>query len=44
MAQASDDIARLVPIWMNSWPMVKGVSPRVYEQLAHRSGAAAPQG
>jgi predicted permease len=29
--QASDDIARLIPIWMNSWPMVKGVSPRVYE-------------
>jgi putative ABC transport system permease protein len=31
IAQASDDIARLVPIWMNSWRMVKGVSPRVYE-------------
>ena len=30
--QASHDIARLVPIWMDSWPMVKGVSPRVYEQ------------
>ena len=44
MAQASDDIARLVPIWMNSWPMVKGVSPRRLRAVAHRSGAAAPQG
>jgi predicted permease len=32
MTQAGHDIARLVPIWMNSWPMAKGVSPRVYEQ------------
>jgi putative ABC transport system permease protein len=32
IAQASDDIGRLVPVWMSSWPMTKGVSPRVYEQ------------
>jgi predicted permease len=29
--QASADIARLVPIWMTSWPTVPGVNPRVYE-------------
>ncbi len=30
--QASADIARLVPVWMTSWPMVPGVSPHVYEK------------
>ena len=30
--QASSDIARLVPVWMNSWPTVPGVSPKVYEK------------
>jgi predicted permease len=32
LTAASADIARLVPVWMNSWPMVPGVSPRVYDQ------------
>jgi len=31
IAQANADIARLVPIWMNSWPMVRGVDPHIYE-------------
>jgi predicted permease len=31
MAQASADIARLVPVWMTSWPAAPGVNPRVYE-------------
>ncbi len=30
--QASADIARLVPVWMSSWPMVAGVSAKVYEK------------
>jgi predicted permease len=29
--QASADIARLVPIWMRSWPAAPGVDPRIYE-------------
>ncbi len=32
IAQASADVARLVPIWMTSWPAATGVNPRVYEQ------------
>ena len=31
IADASADIARLVPIWMTSWPAAPGVNPRVYE-------------
>src|SRR6187431_2247993 len=31
VADANTDVARLVPIWMNSWPAAKGVNPRVYE-------------
>ena len=31
LADASADIARLVPIWMTSWPAATGVNPRVYE-------------
>jgi hypothetical protein len=30
-AQADADIARLVPVWMNSWPPWPGINPRVYE-------------
>ena len=28
---ANADLARLVPIWMTSWPAAKGVNPRIYE-------------
>ena len=31
MADASADVARMVPIWMTSWPAARGVNPRVYE-------------
>jgi putative ABC transport system permease protein len=31
LQQADADIARMVPLWMTSWPMVAGVDPRVYE-------------
>jgi predicted permease len=31
MAAARADIARLVPIWMNSWPAAPGVDSRIYE-------------
>ncbi len=31
IAEASADVARLVPIWMNSWPAAPGVDPHVYE-------------
>ena len=31
IAQANADMARMVPIWMNSWPDGPGTSPRVYE-------------
>ena len=31
IAQANADIARMVPIWMNSWPEAPGTSSRVYE-------------
>lgn len=30
---AEADIARLIPIWMNSWPAAPGVNPRIYERL-----------
>jgi len=29
--EASADVARMVPIWMSSWPAARGVNPRVYE-------------
>ena len=31
IAQANADLARLLPIWMNSWPNGPGANPRVYE-------------
>jgi predicted permease len=31
IAVASADVARMVPIWMHSWPMVPGVDPSIYE-------------
>jgi predicted permease len=31
IAQASADIARLVPVWMNSWSNGPGTNPRIYE-------------
>jgi predicted permease len=31
IAEASADVARMVPIWMRSWPMVPGVDPLIYE-------------
>ena len=29
--EASADVARMVPIWINSWPAAPGINPRVYE-------------
>ena len=29
--QARADIARLVPVWMRSWPAAPGINPKVYE-------------
>lgn len=31
IAKANADLARLVPIWMNSWPAAPGINPRIYE-------------
>ena len=31
IAEASADVARMVPIWMGSWPAAASVSPRIYE-------------
>jgi predicted permease len=31
IAEASADVARLVPIWMNSWSNGPGTNPRIYE-------------
>jgi predicted permease len=31
IAGANADIARMVPIWMRSWPMLGGVDPHVYD-------------
>src|SRR4029453_16490923 len=31
IAEANADIARLVPIWMDSWPAATGVNPHVYD-------------
>jgi predicted permease len=31
ITQANADIARLVPIWMRSWPAAPGINPLVYE-------------
>jgi predicted permease len=31
IAEASADVARMVPIWMRSWPMVPGVDGSIYE-------------
>jgi predicted permease len=31
IAQANADIARLVPVWIDSWPTAPGVSPHVYD-------------
>ena len=31
IAEASADVARMVPIWMTSWPAAPSVNPRVYE-------------
>jgi predicted permease len=31
IAQADADLARLVPVWMRSWPAAPGINPRVYE-------------
>jgi predicted permease len=32
IAQASADVARMVPIWMSSWPAAGGGNPRTYER------------
>jgi predicted permease len=31
IAQANADLARMLPIWMSSWPAPKGVDPHIYE-------------
>ena len=31
IATAGADLARLVPVWMNSWPAASGINPRIYE-------------
>src|SRR5437867_2652674 len=31
VGESEADIARLVPIWMNSWPASPGINPRIYE-------------
>ncbi|HTX36358.1 MAG TPA: ABC transporter permease [Bryobacteraceae bacterium] len=31
IAQADADLARLVPVWMRSWPAAPGINPLVYE-------------
>jgi predicted permease len=31
LTEGNADVARMVPIWMSSWPAASGVSPRVYE-------------
>ena len=31
IAQANADLARLVPVWMDSWPNAPGINPHVYE-------------
>ncbi len=31
IAEASADVARMVPIWMTSWPAAPGINPRIYE-------------
>jgi putative ABC transport system permease protein len=31
IVEASADVARMVPIWMSSWPAFPGVNPRIYE-------------
>ena len=31
IAEASADVARMVPIWMGSWPAAASVNPRIYE-------------
>ena len=31
IAEADADIARMLPIWMRSWPTLAGADPRVYE-------------
>jgi putative ABC transport system permease protein len=33
IAEANTDLARMVPIWMNSWPAAQGVNPRIYESF-----------
>jgi predicted permease len=38
LAQAGTDIARLIPIWMDSWPAAPGIDPHVYD--AWRIGPA----
>jgi len=31
LAQANADIARLVPVWMHSWPAAPGINPDIYK-------------
>ena len=32
IGQAEADIARLLPVWMHSWPAAPGIDPRIYER------------
>jgi predicted permease len=31
LEQANADVARMLPIWMRSWPAAPGINPRIYE-------------
>jgi predicted permease len=31
LAQANDDVARMIPEWLRAWPVLRGVNPRVFE-------------
>ena len=31
LEQANADVARMLPIWMQSWPAAPGINPRIYE-------------
>ena len=41
MAQANADIARMVPIWLNSWPMARVDQPADLSKSARIAPSAA---
>ena len=41
VADANADIARMIPLWQESWPAAAGGDPSIYtDGLAHRAGCA----